>query len=52
MPVYNIFMAIADKVGNDKRGNTIYRITPEGEIILEEVEKEMPTRFEIRKGLG
>jgi type I restriction enzyme M protein len=39
--VYDVFMAIAEKVGKDKRNNTIYRRTPEGEIIVVEKEKEV-----------
>lgn len=38
---YEVFMAIAEKVGHDRRGNTIYKRTPEGEILLAEVEKEI-----------
>ncbi len=32
---YPIFMAVAEKVGRDKRGNTIYRRSPEGEELVE-----------------
>ena len=32
---YPIFMAVAEKIGHDKRGNTIYRRSPEGDEILE-----------------
>ncbi|MFC3960658.1 N-6 DNA methylase [Nocardia jiangsuensis] len=31
---YPVFMAIAEKIGHDKRGNTIFRRTPEGEEVL------------------
>jgi len=31
---YPVFMAIAEKVGHDKRGNVIYRRTPEGQDVL------------------
>jgi type I restriction enzyme M protein len=31
---YPIFMAIAEKIGHDKRGNTIYMRTPQGEDIV------------------
>lgn len=31
---YPIFMAIAEKIGHDKRGNTIYRRNPDGSDIL------------------
>lgn len=40
-PIYDVFMAIAEKVGHDRRGNKIYRRTPEGERILVPVEKEI-----------
>jgi len=33
---YEIFMAIPEKVGHDRRGNPIFRTTPEGEIELDE----------------
>lgn len=36
---YPIFMAIADRVGFNRRGNTLYKRTPEGDEILEEVEE-------------
>ena len=32
---YPIFMAVAEKIGQDKRGNTIYRRSPEGDELLE-----------------
>jgi len=32
---YEIFMAIPEKVGHDRRGNPIYKTTPEGEIELD-----------------
>ena len=32
---YPIFMAVADKVGFDRRGNKLYKRTPEGEEIIE-----------------
>ena len=31
---YPVFMAIAEKIGHDKRGNTIYRRTADGEDVL------------------
>ena len=31
---YPVFMAVAEKVGHDKRGNAIYRRTPEGEDVV------------------
>ncbi len=33
---YEIFMAIPEKVGHDRRGNPIYKTTPDGEIELDE----------------
>jgi type I restriction enzyme M protein len=36
---YPIFMAVAEKVGFDRRGNTLYERSPDGEIILEEQEE-------------
>jgi len=35
---YEIFMAIPEKVGHDRRGNPIYKTTPDGEIELDENE--------------
>ena len=35
---YSVFMAVADKVGVDRRGNKLYKRTPDGEEILEWVE--------------
>ena len=37
---YDVYMAIAENVGHDKRGNPIYRRTPEGEEVLVETERE------------
>ena len=36
---YPVFMAIAEKVGFDRRGNTLYKRSPDGEEILEDVEE-------------
>lgn len=36
---YPVFMAVAEKVGFDRRGNTLYMRSPDGEEILEEVEE-------------
>lgn len=33
---YEIFMAIPEKVGHDSRGNPVYKLTPDGEIELDE----------------
>lgn len=35
---YQVFMAVADKVGFDRRGNTLYKRGPDGEELVEEVE--------------
>jgi type I restriction enzyme M protein len=35
---YSVFMAIAEKVGVDRRGNALYKRGPDGEDILEEVQ--------------
>jgi type I restriction enzyme M protein len=34
-PDYPVFMAVAEKVGIDRRGNTVYKRRPDGEVILE-----------------
>jgi len=31
---YSVFMAVAEKIGHDKRGNALYRQTPEGDDLL------------------
>ena len=36
---YPIFMAVAEKVGFDRRGNTLYKRSPEGEEITRDVEQ-------------
>ncbi len=36
---YRVFMAVAEKVGFDRRGNTLYKRSPDGEEILEDVEE-------------
>ncbi|MBF4323683.1 restriction endonuclease subunit M, partial [Vibrio anguillarum] len=40
-PEYPVFMAVAEKVGFDRRGNTLYERHPDGEekVIEEEVEE-------------
>jgi len=43
-PEYEVFMAIADKVGWDLRGNAVYVRTPEGEEILREIRRTTTTR--------
>jgi type I restriction enzyme M protein len=37
---YPVFMAVAETAGVDRRGNTLYKHTPEGDEIVEEVEFE------------
>ena len=39
MADYPVFMAVADKVGYDRRGNKLYKRTPDGEDIVAPVEK-------------
>ncbi|MCP4152367.1 MAG: N-6 DNA methylase, partial [bacterium] len=46
MEEYPVFMAVADKVGIDRRGNKLYKRTPAGEEIL--VEREVPERIRIK----
>lgn len=36
---YSVFMAVAERVGVDRRGNTLYKRGPDGEEILEDVEE-------------
>jgi type I restriction enzyme M protein len=36
---YPVFMAVAERVGIDRRGNTLYKRGPDGEEVLEEVEE-------------
>jgi type I restriction enzyme M protein len=36
---YHVFMAVADKVGVDRRGNKLYKRTPDGEEIVESKEE-------------
>lgn len=43
-PEYDVFMAIADEVGWDQRGNPVFRRTPSGEEILRETERIVTTR--------
>ena len=44
---YNVFMAVADKVGFDRRGNKLYKRTPDGEEIVHTVQHP-PERFRIK----
>jgi len=37
MTEYPVFMAVADKVGYDRRGNKLYKRTPDGEEIVEPI---------------
>jgi len=45
---YPIFMAVADKVGFDRRGNKLYKRTPDGEEILEP--RQFTERFHRKSG--
>ena len=36
-PDYSVFMAVAEKVGFDRRGNTVYKRSPDGEELVEDV---------------
>ncbi|UXU87845.1 methylation-associated defense system DNA methyltransferase MAD2 [Burkholderia sp. S-53] len=42
---YPVFMAVADKVGFDRRGNTLYKRSPDGEEILVDVSHEEKVRI-------
>ena len=42
---YPVFMAVAEKVGYDRRGNTLYKRAPDGELLLEHVEKDETSRL-------
>jgi len=43
-PDYPVFMAVAEKVGIDRRGNEVYKRRPDGEIILEPQEEKQIIR--------
>lgn len=43
-PDYEVFMAIADKVGCDLRGKSVFLHTPDGEEILRKVLRKVPSR--------
>jgi type I restriction enzyme M protein len=45
-PDYPVFMAVAEKVGIDRRGNPVYKRRPDGEVILEPHEDRR--RIEVR----
>ncbi len=34
---YSVFMAVAEKVGVDRRGNVLHKRSPDGEVILEDI---------------
>jgi type I restriction enzyme M protein len=36
---YPVFMAVAEKVGFDRRGNPVYKRRPDGEVITEPTEE-------------
>jgi type I restriction enzyme M protein len=42
---YPVFMAITEKIGHDKRGNTIYRRTPEGDDVIT-IRREVVTEYD------
>ena len=44
-PDYPVFMAVAEKVGIDRRGNDVYKRRPDGEVILEPQEEKQIIRF-------
>ncbi|NQU63541.1 MAG: N-6 DNA methylase, partial [SAR324 cluster bacterium] len=46
MEEYPVFMAVADKVGVDRRGNKLFKRTPDGEEIIKS--KEYTEKFKIR----
>ena len=51
---YSVFMAMVEKVGHDKRGNTLYKRDDHGNEILVDVEEHVPqedgsTNLEKRK---
>lgn len=42
---YPVFMAVAEKVGFDRRGNTLYKRSPDGEELVEKVAEEEKIRI-------
>jgi len=51
---YEIFMSLPEKVGHDRRGNPIYKMTPDGKIILDNkgnpiVDDQLPLVAEVFK---
>lgn len=38
VPDYDIFMAMIDHIGHDKRGNTVYKRDKEGNLVLNHIE--------------
>ncbi|CNE21843.1 N-6 DNA methylase [Mycobacterium tuberculosis] len=42
---YPVFMAVAEKVGVDRRGNTVYKRHPDGEVVLESIEEKERVRI-------
>lgn len=42
---YSVFMAVAEKVGVDRRGNTLSKRSPDGEVVLEEVQETEEVRI-------
>ena len=43
---YPVFMAVAEKVGFDRRGNTLHKRSPDGEVILVEQEEKERIRLD------
>lgn len=46
---YPVFMAVADKVGFDRRGNTLYKRSPDGEELIEAITETETVRIGGRK---
>ena len=42
---YKVFMAVAERVGVDRRGNVLYRRSPEGEDLMEDVVEQEKIRI-------
>lgn len=51
---YEIFMSLPEKVGHDRRGNPIYKMTPDGKIVLDDngnpiIDDQLPIVAEVFK---
>ena len=42
-PEYAAFLSVPQRIGHDRRGNPVYKRTPDGEIILLDTDREMTT---------